>query len=382
MLAVAAHGHALGVDRLDRAHRVALDTGDLHQAADRIAGQAEIVLHADLGGVLDLVDRAAERRGEAAGGHRAGHADFALATDLGARDRGIFLVQDADRAGGEQERDHAVVVRAGHEAMIVVQHGRDDAGGAVGRRGDDTAAGGVLLVDRERVQIHPVEDRQRIAQRRLGALAQFAVHRRRAPLHLEPARQHAAVANAAGDAILHRLPDGEQPLTDFRLAAPGLLVFQHDPGDGLAGIRAQPEQFVAGMERVRQRRGVGHDAVFGGLVVVDHEAAADGVVVARREHLAVGGERGEAHAVAVVGQLLALVEDEIGLFVERDLVLAEHAQTFAIADALEPRRNGIGIDPVGPLALEAAQHRLVGAVAATGVGERAEQLGAQPRDFV
>src|SRR5579885_2106370 len=34
MLAVAAHGHALGVDRLDRAHRVALDTGDLHQAAD------------------------------------------------------------------------------------------------------------------------------------------------------------------------------------------------------------------------------------------------------------------------------------------------------------------------------------------------------------
>src|SRR5690606_18470579 len=51
---VAAHGHAAGVDRLDRAHGVALDAGDLHQPADRVAGQAEVVLHADLGGVLDL----------------------------------------------------------------------------------------------------------------------------------------------------------------------------------------------------------------------------------------------------------------------------------------------------------------------------------------
>src|SRR6185295_16541687 len=39
VLAVAAHRHALRVDRLDRAHRVALDARDLHEAADRIAGQ-------------------------------------------------------------------------------------------------------------------------------------------------------------------------------------------------------------------------------------------------------------------------------------------------------------------------------------------------------
>ena len=47
------HGHAAGVDGLDRAHGVALDTGNLHQAADRVAGHAEVVFHADLGGVLD-----------------------------------------------------------------------------------------------------------------------------------------------------------------------------------------------------------------------------------------------------------------------------------------------------------------------------------------
>ena len=39
---------------LTDADRVALDARDLHQAADRVAGQAEVVLHADLGGVLDL----------------------------------------------------------------------------------------------------------------------------------------------------------------------------------------------------------------------------------------------------------------------------------------------------------------------------------------
>src|SRR4249919_230875 len=61
VLAVAAQCHARGIDRLHRAHRVALDAGDLHQAADRIASQAEVVLHADLGGVLHLPERTAER---------------------------------------------------------------------------------------------------------------------------------------------------------------------------------------------------------------------------------------------------------------------------------------------------------------------------------
>ena len=53
--AVAAHRQARRVDGLHRAHRVALDAGDLHQARDRVAGQPEVVLHADLGGVLDLL---------------------------------------------------------------------------------------------------------------------------------------------------------------------------------------------------------------------------------------------------------------------------------------------------------------------------------------
>src|SRR6185437_14558636 len=109
VLAVAAHRHALRVDGLDRAHRIALDAWNLHQAADRIAGEAEVVFHADLGRVLDLAHAAAQRRGERARGHRTGHADFALAADFGAADRGVFLVENADRTGGEQEIDHALL---------------------------------------------------------------------------------------------------------------------------------------------------------------------------------------------------------------------------------------------------------------------------------
>src|SRR5690606_10044085 len=52
--AVAAQRHAGRGHGLDRGHAVALDAGDLDQAAHRVAGEAEVVLHADLGRVLDL----------------------------------------------------------------------------------------------------------------------------------------------------------------------------------------------------------------------------------------------------------------------------------------------------------------------------------------
>ena len=57
---------------LTEADGVPLDAGDLDQAADRVAGQSEVVLHADLGGVLDLLGGAAEDLGQRTGGHRAG----------------------------------------------------------------------------------------------------------------------------------------------------------------------------------------------------------------------------------------------------------------------------------------------------------------------
>src|SRR5919106_6717926 len=57
---VAAQGHPGGGHGLDRGHAVAFDTRDLDETTDRIAREAEVVLHADLGGVLHLLGTAAE----------------------------------------------------------------------------------------------------------------------------------------------------------------------------------------------------------------------------------------------------------------------------------------------------------------------------------
>src|SRR5918997_3829021 len=134
--AVAAYGHPGGGDGLDRADGVALDARDLHQPTHRVAGEAEVVLDADLGGVLHLLRRSPDHLGEAGGGHRAGGADLALAADLGAGDGRVLLEQQPDRRGGEQEPHHAVLGVGVDEVAVVVQDRRDDAGGAVRRRGD------------------------------------------------------------------------------------------------------------------------------------------------------------------------------------------------------------------------------------------------------
>src|ERR1700690_951696 len=60
VLPVAADGHPGGGDGLDRTDGVAFDARDLHQPADRVAGEPEVVLDADLGRVLDLLRSPAE----------------------------------------------------------------------------------------------------------------------------------------------------------------------------------------------------------------------------------------------------------------------------------------------------------------------------------
>ena len=93
--AVAAQGETGGGDGGGCRDRVALDARDLHEPADRVAREPEVVLHRDLGRVLDLPGGAAHHGGEAAGGHRAGRPDLGLAAALGARDRGVGLEQGA-----------------------------------------------------------------------------------------------------------------------------------------------------------------------------------------------------------------------------------------------------------------------------------------------
>lgn len=58
------------------------------------------------------------------------------------------------------------VSRADAVAAIIADHSRHHAGGSVGRRGHDPPAGGVLLVDRQRVGGEPVVDRVRLRRAR------------------------------------------------------------------------------------------------------------------------------------------------------------------------------------------------------------------------
>src|SRR5690606_21132257 len=248
--AVAAQGDAGGGDGLDGADGVAPDAGDLDEAADRVAGEAGVVLDADLGGVLDLPGGAAEALGEARGGPGAGGAGLALAADLGAGDGGVLLEQHADRAGGQQEADDAVVVAAGDEAVVVVQDGRNDPGGAVGGGGDDAAARGVLLVDGEREEGDPVHRVERVG----GVLrGQPAAQLGRAAPHLQAARQEALAGAAAGDALPHDAPELQQRVVDLPgRPAERLLVLQHQGGHGQARLAAAVQQLTGRVEGVGQ----------------------------------------------------------------------------------------------------------------------------------
>ncbi|MNP29148.1 hypothetical protein D3C76_1221580 [compost metagenome] len=71
MLAVTAQRHLHRVDGLYRGNRVALDARHLHQPADRVAGQAQVVLQGDLGSVLHLWRGGAQHFGKARRGHGA-----------------------------------------------------------------------------------------------------------------------------------------------------------------------------------------------------------------------------------------------------------------------------------------------------------------------
>src|SRR5207244_3708367 len=135
----------------------------------------------------------------------------------------------------------------------------------------------------ERVQVHPVQDRRRVTQGRLGRRRQLSMQLGRAPAQLDPTRQHAFAAAAAPHAVLHRLPDARQPGVRLGLGTPCGFVLDHQPADRDALAAAALEQLGPAAERVRQRPVVLADPVGAGRALVHHEAAADRVVLLRDE---------------------------------------------------------------------------------------------------
>lgn len=86
-----------------RVHSVAVDAGNLHKSPHRVASHAEMMLKRDLGGVFDLLRRAAEHGTEACRRHSCRRPNFALTAGFGTGNRGVVLDQPADGRGSEQE---------------------------------------------------------------------------------------------------------------------------------------------------------------------------------------------------------------------------------------------------------------------------------------
>ena len=142
--AVGHHGVDVDVEGAEGGHGVALDAGYLHEAAQRVARQAQVVLHGHLGSVFYLLGAAAEELVAGHGCHHAGAAHLGLAARLGTADGGVGL----DDVGEEARRGHGTQYLAVAEAVVllqVVEHGGQHAAGAAGGGGDDAAAAGVLL---------------------------------------------------------------------------------------------------------------------------------------------------------------------------------------------------------------------------------------------
>ena len=209
MLATATQGHPRGTDRLHRTHRIPLNTGHLHQATDRVTGQAEVMFHCNFCSVLYLSRGAAEGIGQGARRHRAGRADLSLAADLGARDGGVDLVEDANRACGQQEAADVLVARATAVVQVVLQHSGNNPGRAIGGRRHNPATDRVLLVHRQGIQRDPVHGVQRLVAKGVALALQLAIQLRRPPFDLKATGHNAFGTAAAVDTGLHDLPERE-----------------------------------------------------------------------------------------------------------------------------------------------------------------------------
>ena len=138
----------------------------------------------------------------------------------------------------------------------IAEHGRDDAGRAVGRRGDDAAAAGVLLVHRNGKRADRVHGAEVAGELALG-VRRLPVERRRAALDVQAAGKDAFRAQAALQAVVHRVPDLEQPGARRRLVLVGQLVLPDDIGDRRAVCLRQSASSSAALLKLWQPGGAG-----------------------------------------------------------------------------------------------------------------------------
>ena len=136
------------------------------------------------------------------------------------------------------------------EALVVMQDRRDDARRAVRRRGHDPSTCGILLVHRERIEVHPVQNAQRIPECAFGIIDEFfvqsaghgvlpAVRREDSPSRFVPRATHPCITSQIRS----------RAVADLRFRTPGLLVLEDKCRNAQHLIVALPQERGAAVER-------------------------------------------------------------------------------------------------------------------------------------
>ena len=249
-------------------------------------------------------------------------------------------------------------------------HRRHDARRAVGRRGDDPAARRVLLVDRHRVdadEIHDLVRRMKVAS---GGLHQAVVDRPGAAHDLQAPRQGAGLPKAPLDAREH---DVEDPLD---MGAP------RPSGRSAASFARMSPAIESPASRRRQKLGPRAEGIGKARLGADASAPAPSRMMkppptesqvssasappssSRATNRIVLGWRA---AGVIVSKRMALSGSNA--IVRRPPRLSRFvSRTSAISLSAASRSTVSGASPEKP-----QNHRLVGAVALSGEGERAKQ---------
>lgn len=189
-----------------------------------------------------------------------------------------------------------------------------------------------------------------------------------------------ALGHAAVDAGGHDAPDLVNAAIERRPAAACLFIGALHGGNGQARSGGHG-QHVPGVGKGVGHVGLGRRGGFERLEFLgtDDKAAADGIIDAAQQQLAIAVKGGKLQAIGMTGQGRALVKHQIDRGPETIAGMAGRVDHAAGLDVGHQGIHGVRIDGFGVQATQAQRDCATTAMADAGKGQRAMQAGGQRR---
>ena len=263
---------------------------------------------------------------------------------------------------------------------VIAQHGGNDSGRAIGRRGDDAPARRVLLVDRHGVDADEIHDLVRRVKVALGRLHETIMDRPGATHELQAAGQRPGLREAPVDAGEHHVEDALDMGVDRAFRPERRLVRPHQLGDREPVFAPARQKLGPGAKGIGQAR-FGRGGVRA-RAVADDEPAADREPRLVGERPALRVARDEPHGVGMARRGRQRVERNGALGIEGDEPAPGEVEPLRLAHPRHERVGQVRIDGLGRFAAEAQDCGLVGRVAFSREGERAKQRDLDRGDLI